>query len=110
MKLSSHKLSRDSRPELSMTSMIDVVFLLLIFFMTTSSFLKTERDLDSGIQVERRSGERRGDFEPAIVDVVRRRAGLSSGSADASFSASGNSRGPASVREQSGRSVCACQR
>jgi biopolymer transport protein ExbD len=71
MKLSSHKLSRDSRPELSMTSMIDVVFLLLIFFMTTSSFLKTERDLDSGIQVERRSGERRGDFEPAIVDVVR---------------------------------------
>lgn len=71
MKLSSHKLSRDTRPELSMTSMIDVVFLLLIFFLTTSSFVKTERDLDSGIQVQRQSGDTRSDFEPAIVDVIR---------------------------------------
>lgn len=54
-----------------MTSMIDVVFLLLIFFLTTSSFVKTERDLDSGIQVQRQSGDTRSDFEPAIVDVIR---------------------------------------
>jgi biopolymer transport protein ExbD len=54
-----------------MTSMIDVVFLLLIFFMVTSSFVKTERDLDSGIKVERESaGGEQSDFEPAIVDVV----------------------------------------
>jgi len=54
-----------------MTSMIDVVFLLLIFFMVTSSFVKTERDLDSGIKVERQSaGEQQSDFEPAIIDIV----------------------------------------
>jgi len=71
MKLSSHKLERASRLELSMASMIDVVFLLLIFLMTTSRFVKTERDLDSGIKVERQSaGQQQSDFEPAIVDVV----------------------------------------
>ncbi len=72
MKLSSHKIEHESRLELSMTSMIDVVFLLLIFFMITSSFVKTERELDSGIKVERQSaGQQQSDFEPAIVDVVK---------------------------------------
>ena len=33
-----HKIERDKNIELSMTSMIDVVFLLLIFFMTTTYF------------------------------------------------------------------------
>lgn len=55
-----------------MASMIDVVFLLLIFFMTTARFVKTERDLDSGIKVERQSAsQQQSDFEPAIVDVVQ---------------------------------------
>ena len=54
-----------------MTSMIDVVFLLLIFFMVTSSFVKTERQLDSGIKIERQSSEQQqSDFEPAIVEIV----------------------------------------
>jgi biopolymer transport protein ExbD len=71
MKLSSHKIERDSRLELSMTSMIDVVFLLLIFFMVNSNFVQTERDLDSGIKVERQSAsQQQSDFEPAIVDIV----------------------------------------
>ena len=71
MKLSSHKIQRESRLELSMTSMIDIVFLLLIFFMTTSSFVKTERNLDSAIKVDRESaGAERSDYEPAIVEVV----------------------------------------
>lgn len=54
-----------------MTSMIDVVFLLLIFFMATSSLVKTERELDSGIQVQKRSTRSQAsDLEPAIVDVA----------------------------------------
>ncbi len=58
--------------ELSMTSMIDVVFLLLIFFMTTSSFFRTERALDPAIRVERQSSSAAAnDLQPAIVDVVR---------------------------------------
>ncbi len=71
MKLSSHKLQRESRLELSMTSMIDVVFLLLIFFMTTSSFVATERNLNPAIQVNEQASGEQADFEPTIVDVVR---------------------------------------
>ena len=57
MKLSSRKIEREKRIELSMTSMIDVVFLLLIFFMTTASFVKTERQLDSAIRVKNKTAE-----------------------------------------------------
>ena len=71
MKLSSRKLQREPRLELAMTSMIDVVFLLLIFFMTTSSFVETERHLNSSIQVNRQSSGQQADFEPAIVEVVQ---------------------------------------
>jgi biopolymer transport protein ExbD len=63
--------------ELSMTSMIDVVFLLLIFFMTTASFVRTERDLDSAIKVNSKSASQSvNDMEPAIVEVVRGGAGF----------------------------------
>ena len=53
-----------------MTSMIDVVFLLLIFFMTTASFVKTERNLDPAIKLKEQSNSRSSDLEPAIVEVV----------------------------------------
>ncbi|MBM4089801.1 MAG: biopolymer transporter ExbD [Planctomycetes bacterium] len=71
MRLSSRKIRKGSRIELSMTSMIDVVFLLIIFFMVTSAFVETERDLASGIKVNRQSaGKQESDFEPAIIDIV----------------------------------------
>ncbi len=77
MRLSSVKVQRESKIELSMTSMIDVVFLLLIFFMTTASFVKTERNLDSAIKVTQRSASQSAsDLEPAIVEVTRGAAGF----------------------------------
>jgi biopolymer transport protein ExbD len=72
MKLTSH---RASKLEMQMTSMIDVVFLLLIFFMVTSSFQKTERELDPAVKVERRAGARTQDLAPAIVEIVRAASG-----------------------------------
>jgi biopolymer transport protein ExbD len=70
VKLTSRRVQRDRKIELSMTSMIDVVFLLLIFFMTTASFVRTERNLDSAIKVKSRSASRQAsDLEPAIVEV-----------------------------------------
>lgn len=70
MKLTSNKQKRGPL-DLPMTSMIDVVFLLLIFFMTTTSVVKSERELDSGIQVQKQSTSKKAsDWEPAIVDVV----------------------------------------
>lgn len=71
MKLSSRKGTRETRLELQMTSMIDVVFLLLIFFMTTASFVRTERELNPAIKVSEQSPRRSTvDLEPAIVEVV----------------------------------------
>jgi biopolymer transport protein ExbD len=72
MKLSSRKLQRGSKIELSMTSMIDVVFLLLIYFMITTAYVKPEKHLHSGIKIDERSStSATSDLEPAIVEVRR---------------------------------------
>ena len=71
MKLSSRKISRRRLIALDMTPMIDVVFLLLIFFLITTSFVQTERELDPATRVEETSARASSaDFEPAIVDVA----------------------------------------
>jgi biopolymer transport protein ExbD len=70
MRLSSQKRT-ETKMELPMSSMIDVVFLLLIFFLVTSSFTETERHLDPAVKVEESSAASAAeDLEPAIVDVV----------------------------------------
>ena len=73
MKLSNRGLRRSSSPSLSMTSMIDVVFLLLIFFLVTTTFLRPEKQIATAIRpVEENSASRASDLEPAIVDVMMR--------------------------------------
>lgn len=48
--------------------MIDVVFLLLIFFIVTASFTKTERELDAVTKVnEKSAASAKTDLEPAII-------------------------------------------
>ena len=55
-----------------MTSMIDVVFLLLIFFLVTTTFVTPERQLKSNIKVQNQNAaSRASDLDPAIVDVVQ---------------------------------------
>ncbi|MDX1948378.1 MAG: biopolymer transporter ExbD [Pirellulaceae bacterium] len=77
MKLTSRSGRHSSKIELQMTSMIDCVFLLLIFFMVTSSFQKAERELDPAVKVERPSlAQGPKDLAPAIVEVVRGAAGF----------------------------------
>lgn len=71
MRLSSKKPRARANLELNMTSMIDVVFLLLIFFMVTTSVVMSERQLRAAIRVEEEtSSETQSDLEPAIVDIV----------------------------------------
>lgn len=71
MKLSSRKSSHQRMIALDMTPMIDVVFLLLIFFLITTSFVQTERELDPATRVEEsNAAASAADFEPAIVDVT----------------------------------------
>ena len=70
MKLSARKLVHSTVMELPMTSMIDVVFLLLVFFMVTAAFIETERNLDSAIQVQQSAAESQSDLEPAVVEIT----------------------------------------
>jgi biopolymer transport protein ExbD len=64
-----------SQLDMQMTSMIDVVFLLLIFFMVTSSFQKAERELDPAVKVERQSSSAPRDLAPTVIEVTAAGAG-----------------------------------
>src|SRR5262245_12929886 len=69
MKLTNRR--HGSKLELQMTSMIDCVFLLLIFFMVTSSFNRAERELDAGLATQSSSGRAAADLVPIIIEIVR---------------------------------------
>jgi biopolymer transport protein ExbD len=71
MRLTSRSGKHSGSLELNMTPMIDCVFLLLIFFMTTASFVETERELNPAIKVQRAAAKAAGDFQPAVIDVVK---------------------------------------
>ncbi|MFT7638602.1 MAG: biopolymer transport protein ExbD [Pirellulaceae bacterium] len=72
MKLSSRKLDRHYSPELELTGMIDVVFLLLVFFIATASFIRTEREMPSSIRFQSTgSSTVNEDLERAVVYVSK---------------------------------------
>lgn len=55
---------------LPMAAMIDVVFLLLIYFMITAALHEPERDLASALRAESRAGSgRSADLQPQVVTV-----------------------------------------
>jgi biopolymer transport protein ExbD len=57
-------------PELNMASMIDVVFLLLIFFMCTSSFEKLENTMPSNLPGKSADDSAPDElFEPVRIEV-----------------------------------------
>jgi biopolymer transport protein ExbD len=69
MRLTTRSAKHSSKLDLPLTSMIDVVFLLLIYFLVTSSLVKEERELDAGIQV-RRASAAASNLAPTIVRIV----------------------------------------
>lgn len=54
---------------LPLISMIDVVFLLLIYFLVTSDFSQAERRLPSALQTEG-GGARSVELQPQIVEIA----------------------------------------
>jgi biopolymer transport protein ExbD len=57
-------------PQLNMASMVDVVFLLLIFFMCTSSFIQIEDKLPTQLsQVGSGTSEESLDFPPVRISL-----------------------------------------
>jgi biopolymer transport protein ExbD len=70
MRLTNRSGKHSGSSELNMTPMIDCVFLLLIFFMTTASFIRPERELNPAIKVQKASAKAASDLQPAVIDVV----------------------------------------
>lgn len=62
------KNNRDDAGDLPLTPMIDVVFLLLIYFMVTATITPPESRVASTLQGERGAGQAR-DLKPQIVTV-----------------------------------------
>jgi len=58
-----------NRRDLPLTTLIDVVFLLLVFFMVTATLSTLESRLSSALKVDRQGGPRVADLEPLIVSV-----------------------------------------
>lgn len=54
---------------LEITSMVDVIFLLLIYFLLATSHTPPESDLSPALQAERVSGGKAADFAPQVIEV-----------------------------------------
>lgn len=56
---------------LPLTSMIDVVFLLLIFFLVTANFAQEEHELPAALQTDG-GGVRTNDLQPQVIHISAR--------------------------------------
>ena len=54
---------------LQITPMIDVIFLLLIYFLLSTSYTPPEAELAPALQAERVEGGRSADLQPQVVRV-----------------------------------------
>jgi biopolymer transport protein ExbD len=70
MRRSSHAFDRRSTLGVTMTPMIDVVFLLLVFFVWTASFQAIERSLPSRLLATPGSGSA-AEIDPELADFER---------------------------------------
>ena len=63
------KLQQDEIPNLNLTSMIDVLFLLIIFFMVATKFDEMERNIQVAVPKVTQAGEDVSPPKPLIVTV-----------------------------------------
>ena len=60
---------RSDRAKLNMACMIDIVFLLLIFFMCTSSFQKPENEMPTQVPTAEEGGSEQDNLGPVRVSL-----------------------------------------
>lgn len=63
------KLQHDELPALNLTSMIDVLFLLIIFFMVATKFDEMERSIEVAVPEVAQAGETTPPQHPLVVSV-----------------------------------------
>ncbi len=61
----------DELPTLNLTPMIDVVFLLLIFFMVGTQFKESERDIALQVPAVSEAGPQSTAPQPRVINVFR---------------------------------------
>src|SRR3954451_13478346 len=64
------KLQHDEIPSLNLTSMIDVLFLLIIFFMVATKFDEMERNVQVAVPEVAQAGEDVAPKQPLVVSVL----------------------------------------
>jgi biopolymer transport protein ExbD len=64
------KLQHDEMPALNLTSMIDVLFLLVIFFMVATKFDEMERNIEVDVPQVAQAGENIPPRQPLVVSVA----------------------------------------
>ena len=65
----SDRQSRKGAPRLQLISMIDIIFLLLLYFVLTTTHEPPESQLVPALQVQRDASGRSSELTPQIVDV-----------------------------------------
>ena len=64
------KLQQDEMPAINLTSMIDVLFLLIIFFMVATKFDEMERNIEIDVPQVAQAGENAPSRQPMVVSVA----------------------------------------
>jgi biopolymer transport protein ExbD len=64
------KIQLDDAPELNLTSMIDVLFLLIIFFMVATKFDEMERNIEVAVPEVGHAGDSTPPPQPLVVTVL----------------------------------------
>ena len=63
------KIQYDEAPALNLTSMIDILFLLIIFFMVATKFDELERNIDVAVPQVAQADENISPAKPVVVSV-----------------------------------------
>jgi biopolymer transport protein ExbD len=63
------KTQHDEAPALNLTSMIDVLFLLIIFFMVATKFDELERNIDVAVPQVSEAGQDNPPSQPVVIAV-----------------------------------------
>ena len=70
MRLTSRNFHGSKKFDLQMINMIDVVFLILIFFLATSSIVQSEKQVPAAILTHNHSGDSSSaNLEPALIEM-----------------------------------------
>jgi biopolymer transport protein ExbD len=63
------KVQHDEQPQLNLTPMIDVLFLLIIFFMVASTFGDLERNMELNVPEVTEAGDSVQPAKPIVINV-----------------------------------------